>query len=204
MVGTGRLSDEKDGGTRLCMDYRRLNIATVKDSYPLPRIDDTLDISTLDLACGYWQVSWSQEARIKTSFATHSGLFQFKVMPLGLCNPPATFERLMDRVLQGLWWLRCLVYLDDIISIGSTFGDALDNLTLIFERLRAYSLQLKSIKCHLFQSSVPFVGHIVSRQAWLGMRPKEDRGRQIMAGSGLSQECPSVPWFCWILQKIYT
>ena len=162
------LVTKKDGGTQFCIDYRRLNDATVKDAYPLPRIDDTLYMlagkqwfSTLDLVSGYWQVSLSREARVKTVFATHSGLFQFKVMPFGICNAPATFERLMDRVLQGL---RCLVYLDDIISFGSTFSDTLDNLTLIFERLRSYGLQLKSTKCHLFQTSVPFLGHIVSRR----------------------------------------
>ena len=163
------LMTKKDDGTWFCMDYRRLNIATVRDAYPLPRIDDTLDMLAgkqwfSTLASGYWQVSLSHEARIKTAFATHSGLFQFKIMPFGLCNAQATFERLMDRVLQGLRWSRCLVYLDYIISFGSTFIDALDNVTLIFERLRAYSLQLKSTKCHLFQTSVPFLGHIVSRR----------------------------------------
>ena len=96
--------------------------------------------STLDLASGYWQVSLSQAARAKT------------------------FERLMDRVLQGLRWNRCLVYLDDIISFGGTFGTALSNLTLIFERLRSYGLQLKSSKCHLFRTSVAFLGHIVGRR----------------------------------------
>ena len=165
------LVTKKDGGIRFCVDYRRLNLATVKDAYPLPRIDYTLDMlagkrwfSTLDLAIGYWQVSLSPEARCKTAFATHSGLFQFKVMPFGLCNAPATFERLMDRVLQGLRWSRCLVYLDDISSFWTTFDDALDNLTLIFERLRSYGLQLKSTKCHLFQTSVPFLGHVVGRR----------------------------------------
>ena len=165
------LVTKKDGGTRLCVDYRQLNDATVKDAYPLPRIDDTLDMlagkqwfSTLDLASGYWQVSLSRDARAKTAFATHSGLFQFRVMPFGLCNAPATFERLMDRVLQGLRWSRCLVYLDDIISFGGTFGAALSNLALIFERLRSYGLQLKSSKCHLFRESVPFLGHIVGRR----------------------------------------
>ena len=164
------LVTKKDGGTRFCVDYRQLNDATTKDAYPLPRIDDTLHMlagkqwfATLDLASGYWQVTLSQEARVKTAFTTHSGLFQFRVMPFGLCNAPATFERLMDRVLQGLRWSRCLVYLDDIISFGSSFDGALANLTLIFERLRSYGLQLKSSKCHLFRASVPFLGHIVGR-----------------------------------------
>ena len=85
-------------------------------------------------------------------------------MLFGLCNAPATFERLMDQVLQGLRWSRCLVYLDDIISFGTTFEDALDNLTSIFERLHTYGLQLKSTNCHLFQTSVPFLGHVVGRR----------------------------------------
>ena len=136
------LVTKKDGGTRFCVDYRRLNLATVKDAYPLPRIDDTLDMltgkqwfSTLDLASGYWQVSLSPEARCKTAFATHSRIFQFKVMPFGLCNAPATFERLMDRVLQGLRWSRCLVYLTTSSPLEPLVDDSLDNLTLIFERL---------------------------------------------------------------------
>ena len=173
------LVTKKDDGTRFCVDYRRLNLAMVKDAHPLPRIDNTLDMLagkrwflTLDLASGYWQVSLSPEARCKTAFATQSGLFQFKVMPFGLCNAPATFERLMDQVLQELRWSRCLVYLDDIISFRTTFEDALDNLTLICERLRNYGLQLKSTKCHLFQTSVPFLGHVVGRRG-LVCNPKK-------------------------------
>ena len=133
---------------------------------------------------------------------THSGLFQFKVMPFGLCNAPATFERLMDRVLQGLRWSRCLVYLDDIISFGMTFDDALDNLTLIFERLRSYGLQLKSTKCHLFQTSVPFLGHVVGREG-LQCDPKKIEDVKSWPVPGLLEECAAVSWLRGILQTVY-
>ena len=90
------LVTKKDGGTRFCVDYCQLNLATVKDAYPLPRIDDTLAMlagkqwfSTLDLASGYWQVSLSPDARCKTAFATHSGLFQFRVMPFAVVPLPS-------------------------------------------------------------------------------------------------------------------
>ena len=126
------LVTKKDGSTRFCVDYRRLNSLTVKDAYPLPRIDDSLRLlgnqqwfSTMDLASGYWQVAMSPEAKRKAAFVTNEGLFQFRVMPFGLCNAPAMFERLMDRVLCGMRWSRCLVYLDDVISFGKTVPEAL-------------------------------------------------------------------------------
>ena len=95
-----------------CVDYRRFNYLTIQHAYPLPRIDDSLRLlgneqwfSTMDLASGYWQVVMSAEAKHKAAFVTHEGLYQFQVMPFGLCNAPATFERLMDRVLYGMHWM---------------------------------------------------------------------------------------------------
>ena len=145
------LVTKKDGTTCFCVDYRRLNNSTKKDAFPLPRIDDSLNslsgqswFSTLDLASGYWQVRLSEDAKPKTAFATHSGLFQFAVMPFGLCNAPATFERLMSQVMRGLHWKRCLVYIDDILVFGHDFESALQSLELVLIRVAEYGLQLKS------------------------------------------------------------
>ena len=148
------LVTKKDGTTRFCVDYRRLNNSTKKDAFPLPRVDDSLNslsgqawFSTLDLASGYWQVRLSEDAKPKTAFATHSGLFQFNVMPFGLCNAPVTFERLMSQVMRGLHWKRCLVYIDDILVFGNNFEAALHCLELVLIRVAEYGLQLKSTKC---------------------------------------------------------
>lgn len=110
----------------------------------------------------YWQVVMDEADKQKTAFATHKGLFQFKVLPIGLSNSPATFERLMEAIHSGLQWERCLVYLDDIITFGSTFEETLENLTSVFDRLKSANLKLKPKKCVLFQEQVSFLGHIVS------------------------------------------
>ena len=164
------LVTKKDGSTRFCVDYRRLNSLTVKDAYPLPIIDDSLCLlgnqqwfSTMDLASGYWQVAMSPEAKRKAAFVTNEGLFQFRVMPFGLCNAPATFERLMDRVLCGMRWSRCLVYLDDVISFGKSVPEALMHLEEVLTRLSEFGLQLKAKKCTFMQTEVAFLGHIVGR-----------------------------------------
>ena len=118
------LVPKKDGGWRMCVDYRKLNAVTKKVSYPIPRTEDTFDyllqakwFSKMDAASGFWQVPMDKSSKEKTAMITPDGLYQWKVMPFGLCNAPATFQRLMDVVLSGLKWKECLVYLDDILIL---------------------------------------------------------------------------------------
>lgn len=165
------LANKKDGSKRFCIDYRLLNKHTVKDSFPLPRIDESIDsldgakyFCTLDLAAGYWQVPLDEEAKLKSAFVVPGGLYQFEVMPFGLCNAPSTFERLMEAVLSGLQWKILLIYLDDIIIFGSSADEVVERLRIVLGRLRSAHLKLKPKKCHLFQKEVLYLGHVVSEE----------------------------------------
>lgn len=119
---------------------------------------------TLYLVYGYWQQEVDIKDREKTAFASHRGLFQLRVPPFGLTNAPSCFERLMELILRGFQWENCLCYLDDIIVFGKTFDETLQNLKLVFDRLRETNLILKPKNCFLFQTEVIFLGHIVSEK----------------------------------------
>ncbi|KAK3750995.1 hypothetical protein QZH41_007605 [Actinostola sp. cb2023] len=160
---------KKDGSQRLCIYYRLLNKVTVKDAYPLPRVDDSLDalsgskwFPTLDLVSGYWQVAMHPSTKEKTAFTTSSGLYEWNVLPFGLCNAPSTFERLMELVLKGLHWKICLIYLDDVIVMSRTVEEGMDRLEQVFARLATAGLKLKPKKCSPFQKEVSFLGHVVT------------------------------------------
>lgn len=160
---------KSNGTLRICVDYRRLNEITIKDCYPLPRIEDLLVMlskakyfTTLDLASGYYQIRVAKKDRPKTAFVTEFGLFEFNVTPFGLTNAPATFQRTMEKALKGLLGTICLVYLDDTLIFSQTLEDHYLHVRTVLERIRAAALKIEWRKCFWFQTSIDYLGHVIS------------------------------------------
>ena len=161
---------KKDGSIRFCVDFRKLNNKTVKDAYAIPRIEDTLHLlagstyfTKLDLRSGYWQVELREEDKQKTAFQVGTmGFYEFNRMPFGLCNAPATFQRLMERCMGEMNLRDCLIYLDDVIIFSTTFEEHLERLGAVFARLKEHNLMLKASKCEFMKSRVTYLGHVVS------------------------------------------
>ncbi|MCG8032787.1 MAG: reverse transcriptase, partial [Candidatus Thiodiazotropha taylori] len=175
---------KKDGTIRFCVDFRKLNNKTIKDAYAIPRVEDSLHLlagaryfSKLDLRSGYWQVEIKEEDKHKTAFQVGNlGFFEFNRMPFGLCNAPASFQRLMERCMGDLNLRDCLIYLDDVIIFSSTFEEHLDRLEEVFTRLRQHNLKLKPSKCEFLKSEVTYLGHVVSEA---GIRTDPDKTKAI-------------------------
>lgn len=160
---------KKPGGKwRMCIDFRALNAVTKKNGYPLPRIQECIDLigrakvlSKLDFTQGYYQMLVSEKDREKTAFNTREGKFQWKVMPFGLCNAPASFQTFMNRILRPFLGRFVVVYLDDIVVYSDTMDEHLRHLTLIFEVLRRETLYAKPSKCIFAVPCLEFCGHLV-------------------------------------------
>ena len=125
---------------RLCTDYRKVNTVTKTDTYPIPRIDDCIDkignaryVSKFDLLKGFWQVALTERAKEISAFVTPDGLFQYKVMPFGMKNSPATFQRLINQVISGL--TGCDAYIDDVIVYSETWSEHVEIMCKLFEKL---------------------------------------------------------------------
>ena len=147
------LVKKKDGSLCFCVDYRKLNGVARSDAYPMPRVDELIDrlgnasfITTLDLTRGYWQVPVEEKSRPLTAFATPFGLYQFRMIPFGLSGAPATFQRLMDRVLRGLESYSA-AYLDDVVIHSTSWKEHLMHIRAVLDRLRKAGLTAKPRKC---------------------------------------------------------
>lgn len=161
---------KKNGDVRLCIDYRKLNTQTVKDAYALPNLEETFTalhgskwFSVLDLKSGYYQIEMEEEDKPKTAFVCPLGFWEFQRMPQGITNAPSTFQRLMEKCMGDMNLKEAIVFLDDIIIFSETLEEHERRLLRVLDRLREYGLKLSVDKCKFFQTSVKYLGHIVSR-----------------------------------------
>jgi len=118
--------------------------------------------SSMDLTSGYWQIGMEPESISKTAFISREGLYEFKVMPFGLCNAPATFQHAMDNILGDYNWKFAMVYIDDINTFSQTFDEHLEHLQLVFQRIREAGLKLNREKCNFTRKELPFLGHVIN------------------------------------------
>lgn len=162
------LVTKSDQSYRFCTDYRKLNSLTKPDCFPLPRIDDCVDrvgsaqfVSKFDLLKGYWQVPLTSRAKELSAFITPDSFLQYTVMPFGVRNAPATFQRLVNRVLSGMQG--CEAYLDDVVLYSSTWSEHLAQIRELFERLAKANLTVNLAKCEFGKATVTYLGKVVGR-----------------------------------------
>ena len=172
------MAKKKGGQLRFCCDFRYLNAVTIKDAYPIPRIDESLSklgdakfFTTLDLGSAFWQVPLRKKDREKTGFACELGLYQWKRMPFGLCNATATFQRLMAQALTGVtkkYGNLLMCYVDDVVIATPTLEDHIDRLDEVFGCMKRAGLKCKPSKCEILRDSIKYLGRMVDRH---GVRP---------------------------------
>jgi transposase InsO family protein len=214
------IAPKKDGTFRMCVDYRDVNAQTQKDAFPLPRIDQiwqTLSnaryFASLDLLMGYHQVEVEPKDRFKTAFLTHRGLYIYNVMPFGLCNAPATFQRLMERIFGTLIGRGILVYLDDVLIYAETPEQLLEILDKVLKLLARAGLKCKGSKCSLFTEKVHYLGHVVSKNGIkpeptkldkIRLWPKPEKGTGLASFLGLCNYYRDlIPSFAHISDPLY-
>ena len=175
------MAKKKGDQLMFCCDFWYLNSVTMKDAYPIPRIDESLSklgdakfFTTLDLGSAFWHVPLRKQDREKTVFACELGLFQWKRMPFGLCNSTATFQRLMAHALIGVtkkYGNLVMCYVDDVVIATPTMEDHIERLDEVFACMKSSGLKCKPSKCEILKDSIKYLGTMVDRH---GIRPDAD------------------------------
>ena len=162
------LVPKHDGGFRFCTDFRKVNDKTKSDSFPIPRIADCIDqignakfVSTFDMLKGYWQVPLTQRAREISAFVTPSGLYQYKVMPFGMKNAPATFQRMVNKLVRDIDG--CEGYIDDVVIFSDNWSDHIRQIERFFQIMREAKLTINLMKSEFGKATVKYLGHIVGQ-----------------------------------------
>ena len=162
------LVPKHDGGFRFCTDFRKVNDKTKSDSFPIPRIADCIDqignakfVSTFDMLKGYWQVPLTQRAREISAFVTPSGLYQYKVMPFGMKNAPATFQRMVNKLVRDIDG--CEGYIDDVVIFSDNWSDHIRQIKRFFQIMREAKLTINLMKSEFGKATVKYLGHIVGQ-----------------------------------------
>jgi hypothetical protein len=188
-----------DGSERFCVDYRKLNAVTIKDSYPMPHVESKLNklygcqfFTSLDCINGYWQIRLSDRAKKLVAFTTTKGLSTFNFMPFGLCNANALFQRVIEKVISNL--LNSSAYVD-ILTFSKTFDAHLIHLQALFERLKTANIKIKTSKCHIASDNIMFLGYRItskgvciddSRIKVLKNYPKPSKSKNVKEFLGLT------------------
>jgi len=177
---------KKDGSSRICIDYRRLNRVMVKDRYPLPLIEDQLDklqgakvFSTMDLRNGFFHVNVTSDSRKYTSFVTHCGQYQFLKVPFGLCNSPSVFQRFVncvfsEEIKEGI----VIPYLDDLIIIASDVEENIKQLKRVLQTTSEYGLEINVKKCQFLVERVTFLGYVIEN---VTLHPSPDKSQAVVS-----------------------
>ena len=166
------------------MDLRKVNSVTVKDRYPLPRIEDIFDAlggttiySTLDLKSGYWQLPIREEDREKTAFVCHKGQYEYNRVPFGLANAPAVFQRTMHKILAPVIGKSAFVYIDDVIIYSANRAEHAKHCNDVFELLEKHQITLKRAKCRFGEPEVEILGFLISKD---GIKPIPSKTEAIL------------------------
>ncbi|GFW77804.1 hypothetical protein TNCV_3403801 [Trichonephila clavipes] len=201
---------KKDGSSRMCIDYRKLNQKLVKDKFPLPIIEDVLDTlqeakvySTLDLRNGFFHVDVDEDCRKYTSFIVPDGQFEFNKVPFGLSTSPGVFQRYVSSIFRDLTRKGIVIsYLDDLVIPVKNEQEGLEKLKIIFEVAKKYGLEIKFKKCQFLKKKIEFLGHIVESRTIKPSPTKTLAVRKFPEPTTIKKST-KFSWFNWVFPQVH-